>query len=277
MAHLGAQRRAVATIRVALAAIATAYRLAGHPFDAKIPALAGVVEGITRTRGAAPERQARPATLEILQAMLAACGPYQGKGAALAARNRAMLLLGFGAALRRQELVGLNLADVELVEGRGIMVKLRRSKTDQHGEGQGIAVPANEGEPDLCPARALKSWLVHRLTAGDIEGDAKDKPLFCAVTRFGIVTGLRLSDKAVVRLVKAMAASVGQDAARFSGHSLRAGFITEADAQEAGLSSIMRQARHKKAETTLRYTRPAELWRNNAGTAIFGKKRKKVD
>lgn len=271
LTHLGSLHRSVATIRVALAAIASAYRIAGHPFDTKSPALAGVIAGITRTRGTAPSRQARPASFEILAAMLTACNHNEGKRAAKASRDRAMLLLGFGAALRRRELVGLRLADIELVDRRGIMMKLRRSKTDQQGEGQAIAVPANDGAPDLCPVRAVKAWLVHRLTANDMVDEAKDRPLFCAVTKIGVVTGFPLSDKAVVRLVKAAAASAGYEAARFSGHSLRAGFITEADAKGASLSSIMRHARHKKPETTLRYTRPTDLWRNNATASIFRK------
>src|SRR6516165_10752606 len=95
---------------------------------------------------------------------------------------------------------------------------------------------------------------------------------FCAVTRFGQVTGQGLSDKAVVRLVKAMAEAAGYDGEAFSGHSLRAGLITEADTQDAGLTAIMRQARQTKPETTLRYTRPNDLWRHNAAARALGRK-----
>jgi site-specific recombinase XerD len=278
MTHLGAQKRAVATIRVALAAIGALYRHAGLPFEPHTPELARVLKGITRTNGTAPRRQAKPATLNILQDMLAVCGP---ESAPLGARNRAMLLLGFGAALRRSELVGLDLLDVELVQGRGIMVTLHHSKTDQEQGGEQIAVPANDDAPDLCPVRALGAWLEHRNTAPDmpidvakdgIENATKPKALFCAVTRFGEVTAQRLSDKAVVRLVKETAAAAGHNGDAFSGHSLRAGLITEADAQDAALTSIMRQARQKKPETTLRYTRPNDLWRNNAAAKAFSGK-----
>ncbi len=100
---------AVSTLRVDLAAVRTAHLLAGVPLDMRHPHLAMVVEGITRSRGTRPGRQAVPAVPDVLQVMLAACPP---PGTALGARDRAMLLLGFGAALRRSELVALQLRDV---------------------------------------------------------------------------------------------------------------------------------------------------------------------
>jgi hypothetical protein len=117
-----------------------------------------------------------------------------------------MLLLGFGAALRRSELVGLSLGDVETVPGRGLLVTVARSKTDQHGAGQRVAVWANPSEPGFCPAAALEAWLAHRRTAADLDWTAApasraEQPLFCAVTKAGRITGARLSDKAVARLM----------------------------------------------------------------------------
>ena len=135
-----------------------------------------------------------------------------------------MLLLGFGAALRRSELVALTLGDVETVPGRGLRVLVRRSKTDQHGQGQAIAVWANPAEPDFCPLAALDAWLAHRRTAPDLDWTATatsraERPLFCAVTKAGKLTGTALSDKAVARLVKQAALDAGLDPERYSGHS----------------------------------------------------------
>jgi integrase len=272
--HLAESGRAVSSIRVALAAIATAYRLAGLALDLRDPKLAPVVEGITRTLGLRPRRQAAPAVPEVLRAMLAQCGRAEMFRAALAARDRAMLLLGFGAALRRSELVALTLTDAEIVPGRGVRLLVRRSKTDQQGRGQDVAIWANPAEPTFCPLVALETWLVFRRQGADLtddEGavDPGERPLFCAVTKGGKITGQALSDKAVVRLVKEMAAAAGLDPARFAGHSLRAGLATCAGDAGVGLADVMRQTRHKSPQVALDYLRPADLWRNNATERLF--------
>jgi integrase len=197
-----------------------------------------------------------------------------GARLALDARDRAMLLLGFGAALRRSELVGLTLGDVETVPGRGIMLTIGRSKTDQHGAGQRVAVHANPAEPGCCPAAALDAWLRHRRAAPDLDWTASatmraERPLFCAVTKAGKVTGQALSDKAVVRLVKQAAAGAGLDPEKFAGHSLRRGLLTAGADNRANLAELMRQSRHRSAQSVLGYLEPADLWRNNVTEGVF--------
>jgi site-specific recombinase XerD len=263
---------AVSSIRVALAAIRTAHLLAGLSVDMRHPRLAMVVEGVTRSKGVRPRRQAAPAVPGVLRLLLAA---RPGPETPLGARDRAMLLLGFGAALRRAELVALTLGDVETVPGRGLLMLIGRSKTDQHGAGQRIAVHANPADPGFCPAAALDAWLRHRREAADLDWTASatartGRPLFCAVTKAGRLTGESLSDKAVVRLVKQAALDAGLDAEKFSGHSLRAGLATAAGAAGAGLAELMRQTRHKSTEVALGYLRPADLWRNNVTEKVFG-------
>ena len=272
--YLADTGRAVSSIRVALAAIATAYRLAGHALDLRDPQLAPVVEGVTRTLGVRPKRQAAPAVPDVLRAMLAHCGRDELFRAALAARSRAMLLLGFGAALRRSELVALTLADAEIVPGRGVRVRIRRSKTDQQGRGQEVAIWANPADPGFCPLVALERWLVFRRAGRDVrEGMGTDdlgtRPLFCAVTKGGTLTGAALSDKAVVRLIKELAEAAGLDPARYAGHSLRAGLATGAGEAGVGLAELMRQTRHQSPQVALGYLRPADLWRNNATERLF--------
>ena len=263
---------AVSTLRIDLAAIRTAHLLAGIALNLKDPHLAMVLEGITRARGTRPRRQAAPAVPDVLRRMLAACGPA---GTPLGARDRAMLLLGFGAALRRSELVALRLGDLEVVPNRGVRLLVHRSKTDQHGRGQDVAVWANPADPAACPLAALQAWRGHRDRAQDLAGLAVDRlraqrPLFCAVTKSGRLTGVALSDKAVVRLVKAAAARAGLDPERFSGHSLRAGLATAAGDAGAALPDLMRQTRHKSTQVALAYLRPADLWRNNVTERVFG-------
>jgi site-specific recombinase XerD len=268
---------AVSSIRVHLAAIRTAHLLAGLSVDLRHPRLAMVVEGITRAKGTRPRRQAAPAVPGVLRLMIAA---RPAPDTPLGARDRAMLLLGFGAALRRSELVALTLGDVETVPGRGLRVLVRRSKTDQHGAGQAIAVWANPDQPGVCPLAVLETWLAHRREAADLDWTASataraERPLFCAVTKAGRVTGTGLSDKAVVRLVKQAAADAGLDPERFSGHSLRAGLATAAGDAGAGLAELMRQTRHKSTEVALGYLRPADLWRNNVTEKVFGGDKKR--
>jgi site-specific recombinase XerD len=269
---------AVSSIRVHLAAIRTAHLLAGLSLDLRHPRLAMVVEGITRSKGVRPRRQAAPAVPGVLRLMLA---KRPSADFPLGARDRAMLLLGFGAALRRSELVALTLGDVETIPGRGLRLLVRRSKTDPHGTGQDIAVWANPDEPGVCPAAALARWMDHRRTATDLDWTATptvraERPLFCAVTKAGKVTGQPLSDKAVARLVKQAALDAGLDPDRYSGHSLRAGLATAAGDAGAGLAELMRQTRHKSTDVALGYLRPADLWRNNVTENVFRGTEKQV-
>jgi integrase len=193
----------------------------------------------------------------------------------LAARDRAMLLLGFGAALRRSELVALTIGDAAIVPGRGVRLLVRRSKTDQQGRGQEVAIWANPAEPAFCPSVALENWLTFRKSGADFgdddeaRADRGERPLFCAVTKGGKITGQGLSDKTVVRLIKEVAAAAGLDPTHFAGHSLRAGLATSAGDAGVGLADVMRQTRHKSPQVALTYLRPADLWRNNATERLF--------
>jgi site-specific recombinase XerD len=266
---------AVSSIRVHLAAIRTAHLLAGRSIDLRHPRLAMVVEGVTRSKGVRPRRKASPAVPGVLRLMLA---QRPSATSPLGARDRAMLLIGFGAALRRSEIVGLAIGDVEFVPEKGLLLTIGRSKTDQRGKGQRVAVWANRNEPGFCPVSAFEAWVRHRREAKDLDWTATasmrdERPLFCAVTKSGRVTGERLSDKAVVRLIKQAAADAGLDPERFSGHSLRRGLLTAGGENQAQLADLMRQSRHRSAETVLGYIEPADLWRNNVTETVFGRGR----
>src|SRR3954454_2647795 len=214
----------VSSIRVALAAIRTAHQLAGVGLDLSQPHFRMTLEGVVRSRGVRPTRQAAPAVPDVLAKMLTA---LPSPGSPLGIRNRAMLLLGFGAALRRSELVGLRIGDVQLVPGRGVTVLVRRSKTDQYGRGQQVAIWANPADPLTCPAVSIERWLALRDTGPDVANcfgpEARDAlPLFCGMSKTDRLSVNALSDKAVVRLVKGAAEAAGLDPERYSGHSLRA-------------------------------------------------------
>jgi hypothetical protein len=137
-----------------------------------------------------------------------------------------------------------------------------------------IAVWANPNQPGVCSSAALARWMEHRRTAPDLDWTATpsvraERPLFCAVTKTGRVTGEALSDKAVARLVKQAAQDAGLDPERYSGHSLRAGLATAAGDAGAGLTELMHQTRHKSTDVALGYLRTAELWRNNVTERMF--------
>lgn len=263
-----AERLAPATLQVHLAAIVTAHRLVGRSLDAGHPAIAVVLDGIRRAKGTRPARQATPILPQVLAAMVRV-----QPDSPIGLRNRAILLAGFGAALRRSEIVALDLGDVAFVDGRGVVLTVRRSKTDQVGAGIEVAIWQSD-DADLCAPTALARWIAARPPAGPNEA------LFVGCRPDGGPTGRRLSDKAVVRLVQAAAAATGATepalsglaagrAPRYSGHSLRAGLATAAAEAEAQLHDVMRQTRHSSVEVARRYMRSADLWRNNVTEKVL--------
>ena len=273
---------AVSSIKVARAAIRDAHRLAGVPLDLDDPRLGLVMEGIARSKGARPRRQAAPVMPELLRRLLAALPDPATPAAAapaLAARHRAMLLLGFGAALRRSEIVALTIGDIALVDGRGLTVLIRRAKGDQQGKGRTLAIWANHADPTFCTVAAMEGWLAYRQAATDctppspaLPADAwrAGRPLFCGVASSGALSGQPMSDKIVTRILKHSAAAAGLDAGRFSGHSLRRGLLTTAGDLQLPLIDLMRQSRHKSVDTALGYIEAADIWRNNITEPVFG-------
>jgi hypothetical protein len=151
-----AERLAPATLQVHLAAIVTAHRLVGPSLDPGHPSIALLLDGIRRRKGTRPARQATPISPAMLARMVGA-----QPGTPLGLRNRAILLAGFGGALPRSEIVGLDAGDLEFVDGRGVVLTVRRSKTDQHGAGAAVAIWRSD-DPDLCAPTALRRWLEHR-------------------------------------------------------------------------------------------------------------------
>jgi hypothetical protein len=146
----------------------------------------------------------------------------------------------------------------------------------QHGAGERVAVHANPNEPGCCPVAALDAWLRHRHAAPDLDWTASasvraERPLFCAVSKKRKITGEILSDKAIARLVKQTAADGGHDVEKYSGHSLRCGLLTAGADNRSQLAELMRQSRHRSAQSVLGYLEPADLWRNNVTDGVFGR------
>ena len=161
------------------------------------------------------------------------------------ARDRAILLLGFGTGLRRSEIVSLDKDDLRFVS-QGVVLTLRRSKTDQDGVGRRLPVPFATG-PTLCPVRALRSWLG--------AAEREDGPLFPTVTKTGKVLSRRASSRAVARIVQDLAARGGLKPSSFAGHSLRSGCASSMAADGASDRAIMRQLNHATPAMAMRYVR----------------------
>ncbi len=251
LAYLAGTHKA-STLQRRVSSISQAHQMKGVPNPASSTLVKLTLQGIRRAKGTAPT-QVAPAVVSDVQAMINTLPDNL-----LGLRDRALLLLGFAGAFRRSELVALNVEDLEHTP-EGLKVTLRHSKTDQEGEGVVKGIPMGRRE-ETCPVKAVKAWCD---AAGITEG-----ALFRSVNRHGQVQPGRLSDKAVALVVKRSAAAAGLDAAKYSGHSLRAGLATSAAAAGVQERSIMRQTGHKSVNMVRRYIREGELFRDNAAGQV---------
>lgn len=241
-----AGRAKVSTVRRRAAALAYFHRRAGHDNPVAHAGVKATISGIRRKLGSAPKKKAALTSDLVAQALRKVPTDLSGL------RDRALIAIGFAAALRRSELVDLNVNDIER-HPKGIVLEIRRSKTDQAGKGKFKAIP--HGKKLRAPA-ALDAWL----EAADIS----DGPIFRGV-RGDTVLAAALCDRQVARIVKARASAIGLDADLFAGHSLRSGYITSADDAGAELASIAKHAGHAKLDTTLGYVQVADAFRDHSG------------
>lgn len=237
-----------------LAAISFAYQDAGLPSPSRHAGVRKFMRGLRReyAQRGAPVAQVAAVTDTDLRAILAIL-----PDTILGKRDRSLLLLGWIAALRRSELVALDVADVA-EDRNGLLVTVRRSKTDQLGTGMVKAIPYAP-TADLCPVRSLRAWL----EAAQIT----DGPVFRAIDRHGNVKPGRTDGLTVARVVKRTARAAGIDA-RVAGHSLRAGFITTAALKGCSERTIANQTGHKSIPVLRAYVRRAQAFDDNAATAV---------
>jgi site-specific recombinase XerD len=234
----------LATIRRRLAGIANAHREHGLESPTTHEIVRRVVKGIGRTIGA-PQRRKTALTLPELRAILLAIRGDDLK----AKRDRAVILLAFSAALRRSEIAALDVEDL-CFSREGLRVTVRRSKTDQEGSGQEIAVPMVKSQ-GLCAATAVRDWL----TAASIT----EGPLFRTFTLRREMKNRRIYGKAVARLVETLASKAHLEG-DYSAHSLRAGFVTACAKAGVGLDRIAMVTRHKSLTVLSTYVRRANLF-----------------
>jgi site-specific recombinase XerD len=248
--HAG--RLAVSTLARRLAAISVIHQAAGVvPAPTASPQVAAVWAGIRRSHGTAP-RKARAARTAQITVMVSLLGDRL-----IDHRDRALLLLGYSGALRRSELVALDVPDV-VEDGYGLRLRLRGSKTDQERAGAVTGLPYGSN-PATCPVRAWRTWVQH---SGIEEG-----PAFRPVTRHGGLGPGRLGGRTVAEVVKRRARDAGL-AGDWSAHSLRAGFATEGYAQGTPELAIMRHGRWRSATVMRGYVEEGGLWVDNAATRL---------
>jgi integrase len=242
----------VSTLTRRLAAVSIAHDARDLPNPVRTPLVRATMRGIRREHGAA-QQQAKPLLREDLFVVLAAMGDRIKD-----LRDKALLLIGFAGGLRRSELVAVTCNDLERVQ-QGVILAIRRSKTDQEGIGRKIGIPF--GRSVHCPARALDAWL----TAARIE----DGPVFRPVDRHGRVSASRLSGEAVSSIIRDRMAAARFDPAGYSGHSLRAGFATSATRAGVSTFKIKQQTGHASDAMLSRYVRDGELFLGNAAGALL--------
>jgi len=249
-AHAGVL--SVATLARRLASLTKAHGVLGLESPAKSPIVRATFRGIKRKYGLS-QRQARPLLRDDLLAILDSTG-----SSLVDARDRALLLVGFAGGFRRSELVSLDVDDLAF-ESRGVVITIRRSKTDQLGVGRKLAIPIARGR--WCPVRELCEWLSR--------AEIVNGPVFRSMSADAIGVKHRLSPEAVSLVLKKQAGMIGLNPDEFSGHSLRAGFATSAAQHGVPSWKIRAQTGHASDAMLARYIRDIDLFDGNAASALF--------
>lgn len=235
--------KTMSTVYVALSAVRAEHQRQGHPTPTDDPMVKTVLDKARKAKGrpARPKKALRLADLRMVMAKI----PRDEEGQ----RDAALLLLGWYGAFRRSELCGLRWSDLDFGDREGLSVTLRRSKTDQGGEGKTKGVPY-QSDPDLCPVRAVLRWkqLVELRGQGGLE-----QPVFQKVRMGGVIDGQPLSGQDVAKAVKRAVVRANFDPKIFAGHSLRRGFATEAARAGRKLEDIKKHLLHTSIETTAKY------------------------
>ena len=228
------------TLKRRLASISIIHKKKGHYIDTKHPIIVENLMGIKRTNGS-KQKGKKPLLINNLKLLIQSIDQSKEKNIRKI-RDKALVLIGFSGGFRRSELVDLECEDIEFVT-EGVKIFVKRSKTDQSGEGMIKAIPYFDNE-NFCPVKALDKWIV--------EAELNDGKIF------------NISDKSVALIIKKYASYAGLDAHRYAGHSLRSGFATSTAESGAEERNIMAMTGHKSTEMVRRYIKEANLFKNNA-------------
>ena len=251
LTHLSAKSK-ISTLRRRLVSIGVVHKLKGHYLDTKHPVIIENLMGIKRKKGSIQTGK-KPILINHLKQIINVIDEQKIEKIKKL-RNRTLILIGFGGGFRRTELISIDHEDIDLVE-EGVKITLRRSKTDQFGEGLVKGLPYFTNEK-YCPVTSLKNWLnLSKIKTG---------PIFRRFAKGSILTSDRLTDQSVALIIKDCLKLAGIENQNFSGHSLRSGFATVAADSGADERSIMAMTGHKTTQMVRRYIRDANIFKNNA-------------
>ena len=238
LTHLS-QTSKFSTLKRRLATISVIHKISGHYIDTKHPMITENLMGIKRVKGSY-QKAKKPILINELKSIINVIDKDQNEK--IRAKNRALILIGFAGGFRRSELVAILFEDIDFVP-EGVKIFIKRSKTDQSGEGMTKGIPYFSNS-DYCPVISLKNWLQ--------KSEIKSGKIF------------DMSDKSVALTIKKYTAIAGLDSNKYSGHSLRSGFATSAAELGAEERSIMAMTGHKTSQMVRRYIQEANLFKNNA-------------
>ena len=252
LTHLSTKDVKMSTLKRRLVSIGVIHKLKGHYLDTKHPAIIENIMGIKRRKGIV-QKGKKPILISSLKLIINAID-QQKKDKIKKLRDKSIILTGFSGGFRRNEIVALNYDDLDFVP-EGIKITIRRSKTDQFGEGSVKALPYFDNL-QYCPVVTLKNWItVSKIKSG---------PIFRRFSKGSKLSGNRLTDQTVALLIKKYLNLAGVDSKNYSGHSLRSGFATSAAESGAEERSIMAMTGHKSVEMVRRYIKEANLFKHNA-------------
>ena len=252
MTYLSTKGAKISTLRRRLVSIGVIHKLKGHYLDTKHPMIIENLMGIKRKKGSY-QKGKKPILINQLKAIINVID-IQKNEEIKKIRDKTLILIGFGGGFRRAELVSIDYEDIEFVD-EGVKIIIRRSKTDQFGEGMIKGLPYFSNQK-FCPVLHLKKWLeLSNINSG---------PLFRRFSKSFNLSNERLTDQSVALLLKSYLAEAGIENKNYSGHSLRSGFATVSAESGADERSIMAMTGHKTSQMVRRYIKEANLFKNNA-------------
>ena len=255
LTHLSKNSK-ISTLRRRLVSIGMVHKLKGHYLDTKHPIIIENLMGIKRVKGSI-QKGKKPILINHLKSIINVID-QQEIDEIKKSRDKTIVLVGFGGGFRRTELISIDHEDLEFVP-EGVKITIKRSKTDQFGEGMVKGLPYFSNEL-YCPVINLKKWLEL--------SNIKSGPIFRRFAKGSVLTNNRLTDQSVVLIIKDCLNLAGIENKNYSGHSLRSGFATVAAESGADERSIMAMTGHKTTQMVRRYIREANIFKNNALSKI---------
>jgi len=252
LTHLSTKNAKMSTLRRRLVSIGVIHKLKGHYLDTKHPSIIENVMGIKRRKGTI-QKAKKPLLINNLKHIINIIDKVNNEEIKKS-RDRSIILIGFSGGFRRNEIVSLDYDDLEFV-AEGLKINLKRSKTDQFGEGSVKGLPYFDN-PQYCPVVSIQKWIeISKITSG---------PMFRRFIKGSKLSENRLTDQTVALIIKKYLKLAGIDSTNYSGHSLRSGFATSAAEAGAEERTIMAMTGHKSTEMVRRYIKEANLFKNNA-------------